>query len=167
MIFILPDEGVSPQDLLADPELFEDMFYPKDWDEMKSYVLEWSVPKFSFDSEYDLTGLLPALGLSTAFDRAKADFSGISAGPDPLFLSSARQGVHIGIDEDGVEAAAYTALIESGAAEPPTETLEMDLDRPFLFAILSSDPLAPEAGEEYASGGTLLFVGVCGDPTAK
>ena len=52
-------------------------------------------------------------------------------------LSSSRSAAaQVRIDEEGVEAAAYTEVKEAGAAPPrelPEE--EMDLDRPFLFAI--------------------------------
>lgn len=164
MIFILPDEGTSPADLLSDPSAFAEMFFPAGWEKFYQPKIEWSLPKFSIDAEYDLTRVLAGLGLETAFDPERADFSAMAS--DPLFLSCARQGTHIGIDENGVEAAAYTTILMTGEGAPPDEIVQMDLNRPFLFAILSSDTLQTEKEDEYASSGTLLFVGVCGDPTA-
>ncbi len=166
MIFILPDEGVDPKDLLRDPDAFEQMFYPLEEGAAFSSQVNWSVPKFSFESQFDLTEALKSMGLSSAFREDRADFSGmLSSECESLYLSQARQGVYVGLDEEGVEAAAYTELAAdaAGAAEPPEEIVDMDLNRPFLFAIAAEDNVAGQ-GENSLSGHSLLFVGVCGEP---
>ncbi|MFQ8765158.1 MAG: hypothetical protein ACLR8U_00460 [Oscillospiraceae bacterium] len=43
------------------------------------------------------------------------------------------------IDEEGETAAAYTVMMEAGAAMPPDEKIDFTLDRPFVFAITSQD----------------------------
>ena len=55
------------------------------------------------------------------------------------FLSSAMQAARVKIDEEGVEAAAYTEIVcaDSAMMEVP-HTVEMDLDRPFLFVIFDN-----------------------------
>lgn len=166
MVFILPDEGVSPKELLNDPAAFEEMFCPKAQEEYTDCQVQWSVPKFSFSSEYDLTDMLQALGLKDAFNPYAADFSNMS--PDQLYLSQARQGVRIGVNEKGVEAAAYTELAMCGAGSPPEKIIEMNLNRPFLFAILSGSLTTGETAENFSAlnSDSILFVGVCGDPTA-
>ena len=47
------------------------------------------------------------------------------------------------IDEEGCEAAAFTAIIADATAAMPQElpVVEMDLDRPFAFAITGADGL--------------------------
>ncbi len=164
MIFILPDEGISPRDLLTDPDSFEKMFGGLPDEEYTGCQLHWSIPKFSFDCEYDLAEPLKTLGLETAFRPDLADFSGM--GDDPLYVSGVRQGTHIGIDEDGVEAAAYTEVLMQAtgamASPPPERIIEMDLNRPFLFAIVSGSAISDSADD----AGSLLFAGVCGDPAA-
>lgn len=172
MIFILPDEGVCPEELLSDPATFEEMFFPRDPEEYISCGIEWSVPKFSFDCEYDLADTMKAIGLRSAFDPGAADFSGISkeiAEKLGLYISAVRQGTHIGIDEKGAEAAAYTEIAMTvGSAAHPKRIVEMNLDRPFLFAIVkdsSTDQLISETDGYAKTSGSLLFVGVCGDPT--
>jgi serpin B len=57
------------------------------------------------------------------------------------------------MDENGVEAAAYTVLGMIGSAAPPAKEIQMNLNRPFLFTITSQE-------------GAVLFMGVCGNPTA-
>lgn len=162
MVFILPDEGVDPWELLSDPEKFEEMFYPLEEGESTECELHWRVPKFSIDSRFDLEDTFQELGLVTAADPMRADFSGMT-GDMPLYLASAQQGVRAVIDEEGVEAAAYTELMmEAGAAMPEERpVVEMNLNRPFLFAITGNTTSV--GGENAVS---ILFVGVCGNPAA-
>ncbi len=172
MIFILPDEGVAPQELLSSPEAFEKMFFPGDPEEYVNCRVKWRVPKFNFDCEYNLADMLKAQGLSTAFSSDTADFSGMSreiAEQQGLYISNVRQGTHIGVDEKGVEVAAYTEIMQAaGFGLLPDEIVEMNLDRPFLFAIAKTsrtDQWNDEEDDYEESGGSLLFVGICGDPT--
>jgi serine protease inhibitor len=93
---------------------------------------------------------LKALGISSAFSLESADFSGMTDAP--AFISGVKQETHISIDENGVEASAFTEIAYAGAAMPEDQA-EMILDRPFIYGIT-------------AGNGTLLFVGVCMDPAS-
>lgn len=165
MIFILPEEGVSPQELIADPAAFEEMFYPKAEEEFAECRIRWSVPKFSFDCEYDLIDTLKKLGLETALDQDRADFSAMDGGgnADKLYLSRVRKGIHACVAENGIGAASYTlvALQAEGISEPADRLVEMTLDRPFLFAFANKDTTLDSA----ETARSLTFVGICGDPT--
>ena len=129
MVFVLPDEGVTPESLLQ-----RDGFLAGLTGDYNAAELVWSVPKFDVKSSTELNEVLPALGVTDAFDWTKADFAPLTA--NGAFLSSAMQAARVKIDEEGVEAAAYTELVcaDSAMMEVPP-TVEMDLDRPFLFAI--------------------------------
>ena len=70
---------------------------------------------------------------------------------DGVFLSRAEHAARVAIDEEGVTAAAYTVMMEAGAAMPPDEKIDFTLDRPFVFAITSQDGLP-------------LFIGVVNTP---
>ena len=85
-------------------------------------------------------------------DITKADFSPLTAEPQELFLSQAQHDVRVTVDEEGVEAAAYTVLA-ANAASAFSEPQELDfiLDRPFLFAITTYNGLP-------------LFVGIVNQP---
>lgn len=162
MIFILPEEGVSPQQLVNDPKAFEQMFFPVDESQTKNCQVEWSVPKFEMESKFDLKDTL-ATTLPSAFDPGKADFSRMSK-KERLYVDQMEHGVHMAIDEDGAEAAAYTMVTEvATGAMMPEETVEMKLNRPFLFAIVSYD--VTEQNPDSYNEKSILFVGVCGDPT--
>ena len=80
----------------------------------------------------------------------------ISAMNVPAYISEVRQGTAFSVDENGVEAAAYTeiSMNETAALVEPEPPLDMRWDRPFLYGVRSAD-------------GTLLFVGVCAEPTQE
>jgi len=53
----------------------------------------------------------------------------------------------VSVDEEGTEAAAATAVIVGATAMPPSETVEVTIDRPFIFLIRDIET------------GAILFVG--------
>ena len=146
MFFVLPDEGVSVETLVASEDSLKSMFSQ---DEKTPGIIVWSIPKYSFGTTLSLQDMLKTLGMTLAFSN-NADFSNMTN--DPVCISKIQQGTHIAIDEKGVEAAAYTEIIlPPTCPEPPDQKVEMVLNRPFLFGIV-------------APNGTLLFVGVCSNP---
>ena len=135
MCVVLPKEGVDLDELLSEDtlwEMFEDSSY-------ESAQVEWSVPKFTTDTDLDLKDALTAAGVTDAFNGDAADFSAIA--DSNLYLSSVIQGTHIAVNEDGIEAASYTDIgMEAGAGDPDVApVVEMTLDRPFLYLITASD----------------------------
>ena len=104
MVFILPDEGVSPYDLISSPEDMKRVF---EGGEGSVGEVVWKIPKFSFESKLTLNKMLESLGVSSAF-KQNANFSGITK--HMCYITDILQETHIGIDEDGVEASAYTQL---------------------------------------------------------
>jgi len=147
MIFILPDKGISPRELLSSPEKMQEIF---EGGETGHGEVVWQIPKFSFGSSFDLVNTLQSLGVSSAFEE-DADFSGITN--QMAFITNIRQETHIAIDENGVEASAFTQIDYAGAALPQ-DRADMILNRPFIYGITASD-------------GTLLFVGICENPNER
>ena len=94
----------------------------------------WSVPKFDVKSSVELKDVLRALGVADAFDADKADFAPLTDGD--AVVSSVMQAARVRIDEEGIEAAAFTEVQEGGAGAPQElDEEEMNLNRPFAFAI--------------------------------
>ena len=144
MVFVLPDEGVSPASLLREPDFLSRLEFYGDactWGEV-----QWSVPKFDVNSDLDLMEALADLGITDLTDPDRADLSALT--DLDAFLSEAKQLARVKVDEEGVEAAAVTILSVKNLNLPPqsTEVCVMDLDRPFLFVIRAE--------------GVPLFVGV-------
>jgi serpin B len=107
-----------------------------------------TVPKFQFRYGEILNSALEALGMGIAFVPGRADFMRI-ADRDDLYISRVIHKTFIDVHELGTEAAAATAVGISITSLPP----EFRFDRPFLFAI------------RERSTGTILFLGVVGDPS--
>ncbi len=133
MVFVLPEEGVTPESLLA-----RDGFLTELTGEYSSARAVWSVPKFDVESSVDLEDALKALGVTDAFDADAADFAPLT--DSGAVVGSVMQAARVGIDEEGVEAAAYTeAVMQDAAAPEPPPVVEMNLNRPFLFVIFNGD----------------------------
>ena len=130
MTFYLPDEGVTVEELLQRKNILNELLAVDEW----VVRVNWSVPKFDIHASLELNDALRALGVTDAFDVSKADFSPLTE--QTAYVESVSQAARVRINEEGMEAAAITEEKGDGAAPPrelPEE--EMDLDRPFLFAI--------------------------------
>lgn len=146
MHFILPEEGVTIEELLSKQDKLAEVINTQEGESAK---LVLKIPKFTFGSKFSLIEALKTMGITSAF-KEDADFHGIIE-EGAAFISGIEQQTHIGMDEKGVEAAAYTAIMLAGSAMPKEyPTVEFILDRPFLFVITSED--------------TVLFMGVVNNP---
>jgi serpin B len=121
-----------------------------------------SLPKFEIDPQGSLalTGALQALGMKLAFERGKADFTGIANPKSPadrLYISAVFHKAFVKVDEKGTEAAAATAIVaaRAGAAAPSGPPKEFKADHPFLFFLRD------------ARSGMILFMGRVADPSTK
>ncbi len=112
--------------------------------------VELSLPKFKIESSFSLKDALSALGMPDAFDRDKADFSGMTGRAD-LYISEAVHKAFVDVNEAGTEAAAATAVIMT-LKSMPLEPVVVRVDRPFIFFILDQE------------SGTILFLGRVLDP---
>lgn len=101
-------------------------------------LVELSLPRFRAEYGSDLNGVLQQMGMQTAFDRMKADFRNMSS-------SALEKQLHIGmvlhravmeVNEQGTVAAASTLLEMRDGSAPPTESVNMDVNRPFMVAVV-------------------------------
>jgi len=147
MWFILPDEGKTVDDVLADGEYMEMITQKYSYTEdeeasRKRMKVNLSVPQFDVSAGVDLKDSLRKAGLSRIFDPYSCDFSpSVRPSEDfpvPPYVASIHQDTRVKIDEEGVEAASYIEIIGAGAAEPPDEIIDFILDRPFVFAVTKS-----------------------------
>ncbi|MGN1001723.1 MAG: serpin family protein [Oscillospiraceae bacterium] len=151
MSFILPDEGVSLDELLAQAELYAYLESSSgSWEKSKYLIVNMAVPKFDVSSELDLIAGLQELGVTAVFDAAAADFSPMTDDTG-AYVSQVKHAARVMIDEEGCTAAAFTVIQAPGSSEPPDETVDFLLDRPFLFAITGG-------------AGQILFLGVVNQP---
>jgi serpin B len=143
MLVIVPDDLAS-FDARLDASVLRSIV-----DSLEGGPVSLTLPKVDFESVFEFSDLLAALGMPTAFSGA-ADFSGITTA-DALRIAKVIHQANITVDEAGTEAAAATVVgfDTSGGGEPPT----LRVDRPFLFAIRD------------VPTGTVVFMGRVTDPS--
>lgn len=137
MWFILPDEGMTVNDVLNDGSYMEMVLSGK-WENSKYMKVNLSVPKFDVSSTMDLSDGLKNMGVTNVFYENVTEFTKLTGG-SPVYLTGANQSVRVQIDEEGVKAASYIEIPGAGSAAPPDEIVDFILDRPFLFVITSDN----------------------------
>ncbi|MBR5365855.1 MAG: hypothetical protein IK132_06410 [Clostridia bacterium] len=150
MFFLLPDEGVTPEELARDPAFLS---LVTDWMGFENTIearIELALPKFDVSSDTDLALGLQTLGVTDVFDFGAADFSPLVDG-ESVALTGAEHAARVAIDEEGCTAASYVLLEMDGAgAIMDEETVTLTFDRPFLFAV--------------TEGNLPVFVGIVNTP---
>ncbi|MGL6106968.1 serpin family protein [Romboutsia sp.] len=144
MVFILPNKGENIENLISSEKKLEEIF-TRDYN--NSGIVDWKIPKFSYGDSLEIKKSLQSLGIESAFND-NADFTNITN--SKILISDIKQNTHISIDEKGVEASAYSQIMFD-MGDMPEDRIEMNLNRPFIYGILSET-------------GNLLFVGVCNNP---
>ena len=151
MWFLLPDEGVTPEELLQDEQAMAFLLNRETLSENNTYLrIHLTVPRFDVSAQLRLNDTLRGLGITNVFDPALADFTPVSESQQ-LALSRVLHGARVKVDEQGCEGAAYTAMLFAGSARPPEEEVWFTLDRPFLFCVTGAQELP-------------LFVGIVNQP---
>ena len=146
MWLILPDEGISMEEVLNSAEYLQLTQNPYEWKDQQYVWLNLSLPKFDIDSKTDLIEGMKQLGISDVFSYDDADFTPITDMPR-LAVVEIDHAVRVAIDEEGVLAAAYTVIeAEPDGAPCPDDEIDFVLDRPFLFVVSSPDRLPLFAG---------------------
>ncbi len=151
VVFILPDKGVTPEQLYKNSEtmsfiLLSDL---SKWENQTKTDINYSVPKFDVQSKLDLIKGLKKMGVTDCFDSSVSDFTPITALKDEI--SEMVHGARAKIDEEGIEAAAYTSTLVTSSAVMPQDEIDFTLDRPFIFVVKGVDGLP-------------LFVGTVNNP---
>jgi serpin B len=129
------------------------------WTQFENRHVAVYLPKFTFTADLQLNDALAHLGMPSAFDPSRADFSGVDGNKasdtslkEQLFLQHVIHRAVIEVDEEGTEAAATTAVSKTvtSAIEDP---IQFRADHPFLFLIQDKET------------GAILFMGRVVDPS--
>ncbi len=147
MWLILPDEGVTTSQVLNSADwsaLMFDSSYPN----QKNMAVELAVPRFDVASQMDIREPLQTMGITDVTDPNTADFSPILPDAVDAYMGKVNHAVRVAIDEEGIQAAAFTVVDVPANAAPweDLEAIQFTLDRPFLFLIESRDGLPLFAG---------------------
>jgi serpin B len=128
MLLIVPDEG----NFTAFEATLDGEKYKAIQESIQPTTVALKLPKFQFNSSYDLNETLQVMGMVDAFNPATADFSGMDGQRD-LFISAALHKAFVSVDERGTEAAVSTIVSVEVSSAP--EFIELTIDRPFIFVI--------------------------------
>ena len=151
MNVILPNEGVSPEEALAEIDL-DSIHYKRGHTEMGPdtiYCPSLSLPKFNLNDKIELNESLKKIGLENVFSK---NFNNIANG---AHVTNVKQLTHLEIDEDGAKGAAITTISMEGSAMQEYKHVHVDVNRPFIVTI--NNPYKHE----------VLFIGLINDPSAK
>lgn len=136
-VAILPDENV------------EDLLSNLDSEELLNAISNTSpktvntyIPKFSYEYDIELSEILTTMGMVDAFNEDAADFTNMLELVDTnIFIDRVLHKTFITVDENGTEAGAATVIefLTESASANPNDTVEVRLDRPFLFMIVDNE----------------------------
>ena len=149
MLVFLPETGKTTGDVISllNPENINGWLQKMTEQEKVVYL-----PKFEFAFDNSLVDELSALGMTDAFDDAKANLTGISE-EARLVISEVMHKAYIKVDERGTEAAAVTGITIGVTSAGPDNSFRAD--HPFVFAIREKDTQA------------ILFIGKVMNPIQK
>lgn len=148
----LPNEGTKVTDYvktLDGKKLHSLLSEPK----TESVIV--SMPKFETEYSKEMSDCLKNMGMKTAFDGKKADFSGLgTSGEGNIFIGRVIHKTYIKVSEKGTKAGAATAveMQRECAAEEDINAKKIILDRPFVYMIVDCENSIP------------LFIGTMIDP---
>jgi len=137
---------------------FQKNLSPENWDQWMSQFGETKgeigLPRFKVEYEVSLNDALKSLGMGTAFDADRADFSGIVQGEERAYISGVKHKTFAEVNEEGTEAAAVTSIeMRATSAMIPKKPFRMIVDRPFFCAIRDN------------TTGEILFMGSINNPS--
>ena len=133
LILMLPREGLSLDSYLSG---WSGQTIPDLLSGGRDTLVQLTCPKFQVQWGGSLKKILSALGLETAFDPDRADFSSTSDGGG-LYLGDVIHKTAFELQEKGTQAAAVTAVMMDAKADlPPEDLIYLRFDRPFVYGIV-------------------------------
>ena len=155
LVALKPKDGMTVRELsnVLTSDMISDLIANK----LENTYMYIALPKFEITFDKVLNDSLIELGLESAFDKEKANLTGLGTSEHGgnLYISLVRQKANIRLDEDGTEAAAATEIAKAEATSlMADEPLNMTFDHTFLYMIMDMDTEIP------------LFIGIIDNPNA-
>lgn len=104
-----------------------------------------SIPKFETEYDVEMSEILKAMGMPSAFDMSTANFDGLGfSDVGNIYISRVLHKTFISVGEKGTKAGAATAIIAAdGAAIEVEEPKKVYLDRPFVYMLVDCENNIP------------------------
>lgn len=136
---LLPKEGMTVAEYV---NMLDGAMLKKLLDGAGSEIAATVLPKFTTEYDTELSEALSAMGMETAFDESKADFSGLgSSSAGNIFINRVLHKTFISVDEKGTKAGAATAVEMTDEAAMMMR--EVVLDRPFVYMLIDCETKLP------------------------
>lgn len=151
MLILLPKDVSGIYELEQNLDSIDIDFILSD---LKKNSINISLPKFKLEYEVNvLKEMLTKLGIKQAFEKSKAEFSGIIKEVPGLnfYISDVLQKTFVEVNEEGTEAVAITMISHNFRGGRPDPKI-FRVDHPFLFFIVEE------------STKCILFMGKCVNP---
>ncbi len=130
---VLPKEGMTPAEYLAtlDGSALRRLLQYELYDEVHT-----AMPKFKAEFSRDLIPVFQKAGLTV--------LTGLDGIAEDAFVSGAVHKAVIDVNEEGVSAAAVTAIVGAGSGIPKKEKIATVIaDRPYVYMIVDTDTNVP------------------------
>ena len=139
---ILPNKGTSLDDYVKTLTGSKVRSLLKNSRSEKTFI---KMPKFKLEYGIEMSQTLQTMGMTNAFDPAKADFSNmITSAPYKPYISRVIHKTAIDVNETGTKAAAATAVeVMPGAAPEEVKPHEVYLTRPFVYMLINTKTGTP------------------------
>lgn len=139
-VALLPNEGVDIYDYIAGltgEDLMETLSTPQ------LGMIMATLPKFSYEYELTMNGVLKGLGMPSAFSGSTADFSKMAqSSRGNIYIGKVLHKTFISVDELGTKAGAVTKVQMNDESAPMSEWV-VNLNRPFVYMIIDNDTDLP------------------------
>lgn len=140
-VAMLPQEGITPEEYVRSLT----------WKELCNMVLlseertvETLLPKFKYEYGIEMDEAFKALGIKSAFDADKADFTSLGTSSlGNIFINRVLHKTYIQVDEKGTRAGAASSFFGAKSAAPGEELKRVILDRPFFYMIIENQTGIP------------------------
>ncbi|HOO43926.1 MAG TPA: serpin family protein [Bacillota bacterium] len=143
MIFILPDEDLSVNDIISSDEAMLRYIDSSNYSAMDVSIY---LPKFEITARPAVKNMLIDLGLTSVFEPSTSTFPDLTE--QAFALTDMMQVVKVMVDEEGATAAATTITVGCAAAAP-LEPITFRANRPFIYMIMSSTDIPLFIGVNY------------------
>ena len=140
---LLPNETANYEEVLANEEAIKNMMsFGGSGDDLENAKIIWKLPKFKYTKPYDLKSIMMNLGLKTTFDKNGANLTRMTDDSN-FYISGSYHKAGIELNNEGVEAAAFTYISGGTKSAPPQqpEIINFYVDHPFAYYLTTNEGL--------------------------
>ena len=113
--------------------------------EAENKSVKTAIPKFKTEYNTEMSKVLKSMGMTDAFDDAKADFSGLGTSTaGNIFINRVIHKTFIQVGEKGTKAGAATVVeMSDKGVGPIDDPKQVYLDRPFVYMLIDCENNIP------------------------